>query len=56
MIFKEYNLNWKNFVVLSKKLQRPNENKIIFANINKIKKLNIYPKIFLPEIIKKLKD
>ena len=56
LIFKEYNLNWKDYVILSKKFKRLNENKFVYANINKIKKLNIKPKVSLINMIKKLNN
>ena len=53
-IFEFYDLNWKKYVVTDKKLSRPSENKIIYANITKIEKLNLKPKKNLPYIIKEL--
>lgn len=56
MIFKSYDMNWKEFVTISKMLKRKNETKFISANISKLKKIvKIKPKILLPEIILKLK-
>lgn len=55
IIFKTKNLNWKNFVVLNKKLLRPFNTSAVFVNNNKLKnKFDIKPKIFLPEIISRL--
>jgi GDPmannose 4,6-dehydratase len=56
MIFQSYKMNWKKFVIILRKLKRNNETKNISANINKLKKfIKVRPKIFLPEIILKLK-
>tara|TARA_B100000989_G_scaffold143982_1_gene107280 strand:- start:1902 stop:2846 length:945 start_codon:yes stop_codon:yes gene_type:complete len=51
LIFEQYNMNWKKSVIFSRTLFRPGENKIMKANISKLKKLKISPKINLPEFI-----
>jgi len=55
MIFKSYNLNWKNHVKISKKFKRIGENQNVYADISKLKNMKISPKIFISEIILKLK-
>lgn len=54
LMFKEYGLNWKDYVILSNKFKRLNEYKVVYANNNKIKKLNLNPKVSLIDIVKKL--
>ena len=51
LIFEQYDMNWKKNITFSRTLFRPGENKIMKANISKLKKLKINPKINLPEII-----
>lgn len=55
-IFKKFNLDWKEHVKFSNKLVRPNENKYVYADISKLKKLKMVPKFNLPQIIDFLKQ
>ena len=55
-IFKKFNLHWKKYVKFSNKLARPHENKYVYADISKLKKLKMNPKITLPKIIGFLKQ
>jgi len=57
LAFKTKKLNWKNHVMINKKLLRPFEKKIVLANNNKLKnKYKIKPKVLLPEIINRLSN
>ena len=51
LIFEQYDMNWKKNITFSRTLFRQGENKKMKANISKLKKLKINPKINLPEII-----
>lgn len=55
-IFEKFNLDWKKYVKFSNKLARPNENKYVYADISKLKKLKMNPKIKIPQIIGFLKQ
>ena len=50
-IFKKFNLDYKEFVKYSNKLARPNENKYVYADISKLKKLKMAPKFTFRQII-----
>ena len=50
-IFKKFNLDWKKHVKFSNKLARPNESKYVYADISKLKKLKMAPKLTVPQII-----
>ncbi len=53
-IFKKFDLDWKEHVKFSNKLARPHENKYVYADISKLKKLKIAPKFTIPQIIESL--
>ena len=53
-IFQFHGLNWTKYVQIDKELTRPSENKIISADISKLKKLNLKPSNSLNFIINKL--
>ena len=50
-IFKRFNLDWREYVKFSNKLARPYENKYVYADVSKLKKLKMAPKHTLPQII-----
>ena len=54
-VFKKYNLNWKDFVVINKKYFRINDTNESRAEISKIKYfLKWSPKFYIEDVVNKL--